>query len=40
MRKPAEEEQLKKPRAQIEKSDNKPSLIKRLKFWFWNLKNK
>jgi hypothetical protein len=40
MRKPSEEPRMKKPRARIEKADNKPTLIKRLKFWFWNLKNK
>ena len=40
MRKPAEKAEPAKPRAHIRKAENKPSLIARLKFWLWSLKNK
>ena len=39
MREPAKKPQPGKPRAQIQKADNKPSPLKRLRFWFWNLRH-
>jgi hypothetical protein len=27
-------------RAFVRKADNRPSLLKRLRFWFWNLRHK
>ncbi|VGO19458.1 hypothetical protein [Pontiella sulfatireligans] len=39
MRKPAEQLEPEKPRAHIKKAANKPSIIQRLKFWLWSLKN-
>jgi hypothetical protein len=40
MRRPAENTEPTKPRANLQKAGNKPSVIDRLKFWIWNLKNK
>jgi hypothetical protein len=40
MREPEAKQKPPKPRAFIKKADNKPSLAKRVKFWFWNLINK
>ena len=39
MRKPEKEPKLNKPRAQVKKAENKPSLLKRIQFWLWNLRN-
>jgi len=40
MRDPAEKPKLGKPRPHIQKADNKPSLARRIQFWFWNLKSR
>lgn len=40
MREPTKKTDPGKPRARVKKPDNRPSLIKRLKFWLWNLKNR
>jgi hypothetical protein len=40
MREPVETPKPGKPRPHIRKADNPPSLAKRIKFWFWNLKNR
>ncbi len=40
MRKPVPQQEPPKPRAHLKKADNKPSLLKRLRFWFWNLTHK
>jgi hypothetical protein len=37
MREPAEKPKPGKPRAHIRKADNTPSLLKRIRFWLWNL---
>lgn len=39
MRRPAQNPEPKKPRARIKKAANKPSVLKRIKFWIWSLKN-
>ena len=40
MRDPAEKPKQGKPRPHIQKADNKPSLARRIQFWFWNLKSR
>ena len=40
MRNPVEPPEPGKPRIRIKKADNKPSFLKRIKFWIWNLKNR
>lgn len=40
MREPQKDPKLRKPKAKIEKAENKPPLLKRLQFWIWNLKNR
>ena len=40
MRDPVEKIKPGRPRAQIRKADNKPPLLQRIKFWFWNLRNR
>ncbi|VGO12693.1 hypothetical protein PDESU_01247 [Pontiella desulfatans] len=39
MREPANHPKPGKARAHIRKAGNKPPILKRLKFWLWNLKN-
>lgn len=40
MREPQKEPKLRKPKAKVQKADNKPPLLKRIRFWIWNLKNR
>jgi len=40
MRDPAEKPKPEKPRPHVKKADNKPPLLKRIRFWLWNLKNR
>lgn len=40
MREPAKKMEPGKPRPQVKKADNKPSLISQIKFWIWKLKNR
>ncbi|MBN2684440.1 MAG: hypothetical protein JXR40_04110 [Pontiellaceae bacterium] len=37
MREPDERPTVPKPKARVPKAENKPSIIKRIQFWFWNL---
>ncbi len=40
MRNPVEKPEPGKPRPHIQKPGNNPSLLKRIQFWIWNLKNR
>lgn len=40
MRTPREKSKPSTPRVRIQKADNVPSLVKRIQFWWWNLKIK
>jgi len=40
MRDPVEKPKSEKPRPHLPKADNKPPLFKRIRFWFWSLKNR
>ena len=40
MREPSKPTKLSRPPLRVKKADNKPSLIKRIRFWFWNLRNR
>jgi hypothetical protein len=40
MREPARQNKPGRPRPRVKKADNKPSLIKRIQFWIWNLRKK
>ncbi len=40
MRETRPEPKLRKPRAQLKKAENKPSIVKRIQFWLWNLKKR
>jgi hypothetical protein len=40
MREPIRENEPGKPQARIKKADNRPGLLKRLKFWIWSRANR
>jgi hypothetical protein len=40
MRNPVEPPKPGKTRAHAKKAENKPSFLKRMQFWVWNLKNR
>jgi hypothetical protein len=40
MREPVEPPKPGKPRANIKRAGNRPSLLSRIRFWLWNLKNR
>ncbi|MBN2684464.1 MAG: hypothetical protein JXR40_04235 [Pontiellaceae bacterium] len=37
MREPEERTSVPKPKTRVPKAENKPPIIKRIQFWFWNL---